>query len=80
MQSPANKMLLWLTLVFTISMMANYYFVRPQEMAFDAAGLIQCCVMGIVCIIGFSLIQFYKPGASWIIIPNNLLITALCLL
>jgi phosphoglycerol transferase MdoB-like AlkP superfamily enzyme len=61
-------------------MMVSYGFVWPQEMFFDAPGFVQCYVLGLICFIGFSLIQFYKPGANWTIIPTNLLIVLLCLL
>ena len=57
-----------------------YFFVVPQNMGFDPAGLIQCSFLGLLSIVGFSLTQLYKHRGSWTVLPQNLVITAITLI
>lgn len=49
-------------------------------MNFDAVTLVQCSVLGMICIIGFSLIQFYKNRQGETVLPQTLLTVAIGLI
>lgn len=42
----------------------------------DLRGLIQSVFLGVICLIGFSLIQLYKSKNSWAVLPMNLFLVS----